>query len=406
MKNLLYSFILVLLASPLALGAGLVAPTSNTTSAENAAGIYNYVTPNNEITVRDIPHQLLEEGFETALDTVNRWNTPTTSGGATMAVSSNSLTVSLSTTTGSYAYDTTQPSFNDPTPGQIRFAYNIQLEATPFIASTYRFWGAGTLQAAPSTAGCPACTNTLVNGVGFELNTDQHLYAVSYKGGTRTAIADITTSAPADGATHNYSIFWRPVKAHWFIDSQEVPVATGSFTATALGADSLPACYAAVQGGTTAASILSNTMSVSDTAKNNNTISDGVYGWRKAYVDSVSNGLETASAATSNPIGLSQSVITVNTTTGIKASAGNIYGLSFSNAAASVCYLQFYNSNAPTCGTSVLWSIALPPTPGVVNLMSDIPLGNFSTGIGTCTSTTATGGTTCGSTVSGTVFYK
>ena len=472
-----------------------------TTPSQYPAGIYTTNTPNQELRVAEIPSQLMVDGFDAALDTTTRWNTPTTSGTATAAVASGNFVVATGTTTG-YAYTTSKNSFQDQTPGQLRFAYNVQIETTPYVASTYRFWGAGTPQAAPTTAGCPACSNTMVDAVGFEVNTDQKMYAVVYKTGVRTVVADLSGIQPTDGLTHNYATFWRAVKTHWFLDSQEVPVATGNFVNSALNKDSLPAAYLAVQGATTNASISSNTMSVSDTARNNQTISDGIFGWRKATVaatntnasatllglgvlpsiarsaviaatagngvaqsvdsvngslnvrltdsatylspgvlandttaianglsvqpgvsravptavtagraemeqmDAATGGQYVAPVATITATGFSTAVVSANTATAVKASAGNIYGISASSSSATPCYVQFYNSNAPTCGTAVISSIAMPPTPGVVNMIADIPLMNFATGIGVCFSTTQSGAVTCTGTLSATVFYK
>jgi hypothetical protein len=105
---------------------------------------------------------------------------------------------------------------------------------------------------------------------------------------------------------------------------------------------------------------------------------------------------------------LSQKTFTANTALSVKASAGNVYGWSAVNAAASVCWLQFYNTaGTPTCGTAVIWSVPLPVTPGVSNFVpANLPLQNHATGIAICVSTTATGGTTCGSTASGTIFFQ
>lgn len=125
-------------------------------------------------------------------------------------------------------------------------------------------------------------------------------------------------------------------------------------------------------------------------------------------VDTVSGGTIITAAATSNNTATSQKVFTANTALNVKAGAGNVYGWSAINASASVCWLQFYNTaGAPTCGTGVVWAVPLPVTPGVSNSgPNDIPVGNFSTGIGICVSTTSTGSTTCGSTASGTIFFK
>lgn len=122
-------------------------------------------------------------------------------------------------------------------------------------------------------------------------------------------------------------------------------------------------------------------------------------------LDTVSGGIYATESATSNNTATSQSVVSANTATGVKASAGNVYGVSCVNTNAAVCYLQFYNSNAPTCGTSVTWSIAIP-TSGVTNMINNPPMANHSTGIGVCMGTTPTGATACTTANTCTVFYK
>jgi len=125
-------------------------------------------------------------------------------------------------------------------------------------------------------------------------------------------------------------------------------------------------------------------------------------------IDTVSGGVFDTPATTTHDVGTTSVTYTANTALNVKASAGNVYGISAINAAASVCWLQFYNTaGTPTCGTSVVWSVPLPVTPGVFNLPPGaFPLRNHATGIGICVSTTATGGTTCGSASSGTIFFK
>jgi len=103
----------------------------------------------------------------------------------------------------------------------------------------------------------------------------------------------------------------------------------------------------------------------------------------------------------------STAVVTVNTATNVKASAGNVYGVSCANANASICFLQFYNTaGSPTCGTSVVWSLAIPSS-GVLTIPPDpIALANHATGIGVCMGTTATGSTACTTANACTIFYK
>jgi len=124
-------------------------------------------------------------------------------------------------------------------------------------------------------------------------------------------------------------------------------------------------------------------------------------------MDTATGGLYVVGAATTAAVGTSTGATDVNTTTNIKASAGNVYGVSCVNNNASACFLQFYNtSGSPTCGTSVVWALALP-TSGTLNIPPGaVPLANHATGIGVCMGTTRTGSTACSTANSCTVFYK
>jgi len=134
-------------------------------------------------------------------------------------------------------------------------------------------------------------------------------------------------------------------------------------------------------------------------------IGDGT-AYNKAGVDSNSTGQKMMIVASTADSGLTSSTVTVNTTTNVKASAGEVYGVSCANANASTCFLQFYNTaGSPTCGTSVIWSLALPSS-GTLTLVPGIGLRNHATGIAVCMGTTATGATACTTANSCTIFYK
>jgi hypothetical protein len=97
----------------------------------------------------------------------------------------------------------------------------------------------------------------------------------------------------------------------------------------------------------------------------------------------------------------------ITTSVNVKASTGNVYGVSVQNAAATVCWVQFINSaGAGALGTGVIFAVAVPAT-SVVNLgPGDIALGNFSTGIAVGLATTNNGATACGTAGNLTVFYE
>ena len=91
----------------------------------------------------------------------------------------------------------------------------------------------------------------------------------------------------------------------------------------------------------------------------------------------------------------------------VKASPGNVYGVSVQNAAGTVCWVQFINSaGAGTLGTAVVFAIAVPATTAITVGPGDIGLGNFSTGIAVGLSTTNNGSSACGTAGNLTVFYE
>jgi hypothetical protein len=113
------------------------------------------------------------------------------------------------------------------------------------------------------------------------------------------------------------------------------------------------------------------------------------------------------SPSTAGTVAMTSAAISANTAQSIKTSAGNLYGVSMANSNTSVCWLQFYNaSSAPTCGTGVVFSLAVPSS-GSLNAGPNVfAFHNFSTGIGFCAGTTATGATACTTALTGTILYQ
>jgi len=100
---------------------------------------------------------------------------------------------------------------------------------------------------------------------------------------------------------------------------------------------------------------------------------------------------------------------TLTTSSNVKSSAGNVYGVFAINGAASTCWIQFINaSGAGTLGTNVIFSIPLPAstTQPIWVGPTTLALANFSTGIAVGIATTATGSSGCGTGGNLTVFYK
>jgi len=95
------------------------------------------------------------------------------------------------------------------------------------------------------------------------------------------------------------------------------------------------------------------------------------------------------------------------TVVNVKASAGNVYGITVVNKTASVIYLQFYNTaGTPTLGTSVVWWIPIAASATLVIAPNALALGNFATGIGIGASTTPTSTGTPATAPDVSVWYK
>jgi hypothetical protein len=245
----------------------------------------------------DQPRQILYEPFDAALDTTNYWTTPTVGNSATLAtVTAGVMSMATGTTASGWSKLLTQTSFKPMVPAWIGYSSAIGLPdgAAP-IANSYRFWGAGTIPAVPTTAA------PLTDAIGFEIATTGKMYAVVYAAGVRTAVQDLSTSGnstqPLDASSHRYIVYIRTDKVYWYIDgvSSTNLVATSNFQSPTV--QTLPATFLAVGGSTppvTTAQIQCSGTAVWDTGKNTSQLADGAFPWRKATVKPAS----TAAGAT------------------------------------------------------------------------------------------------------------
>lgn len=114
------------------------------------------------------------------------------------------------------------------------------------------------------------------------------------------------------------------------------------------------------------------------------------------------NAPSTAAAASCS-LGNAVSLTVLN----IKASAGNVYGITVVNKAATVIYLQFYNTaGAPVLGTSVISWIPVPASGTLIIPPSALAILNLATGIGIGASTTPTSTGTPATAPDVTVWFK
>ena len=241
---------------------------------------------NGFLKVTDEPRQLFYDPFDAALDTTNMWTSTQGSSGVAALVTTGVLAMGTGTAANGYSKLTSIPTFKPTIPGWLVFSDAIALPdgAAP-TANSYRFWGAGT------TPGTPTVATPLTDGYGFELNTDGKLRAVVYAGGTRTVIADLSSSGtntqPLNTSYHRYIVNVRTDRTYFFIDSIDSAglVATTSFQSSQV--QTLSKLYLAIGNSTPPASntqIQSSGAVVSDTGKNNTQISDATYPFRRMKV--------------------------------------------------------------------------------------------------------------------------
>ena len=264
------------------------------TANRDSAGQVQYNFPAGFVRVTDEPTQVFYDPFDTTLDTTNRWNTPTTTGtGVAASVTSGVLSLGTGGTANSTSQLSSIPTFTPTVPSWLGYSFAIKLES-PVVTNTYRFWGTGT---APGT---PTSTAPLTDACGFEIDTLGKLHAVVYAAGVRTSIQDLSAATgnskqPTDANYHRYIVYYRTDRVFFYIDSLDTPVATSNFQSP--NVQTLPIRLQAIAHSSPPAipqTIQCTGLAVWDTGKNNQTLSDGTFGWRKATVKPAS----TAAVAT------------------------------------------------------------------------------------------------------------
>jgi hypothetical protein len=99
----------------------------------------------------------------------------------------------------------------------------------------------------------------------------------------------------------------------------------------------------------------------------------------------------------------------LTTTATVKSSTGNVYGFTATNTNSSICYLQVFNTTAPTLGTTEpIISIGVPGTSsssGGWSVTLPVPV-NFTTAIAVAATTASKGGTTCATGMTVNVYFQ
>lgn len=259
---------------------GSIAITDATYIANQAT-----VLATGELTTRGQSSQLFLDAFDTGLDIINRWKSPTAAGGAVAATNvPTSTQLGTGTTANGYSYLESVPAFVPRNPGWLNITLSINIPF-PYVTNTYYFWGIGTSPATP-TAAIP-----VTDGAGFEVAVGGKMYAVMYQGGTRNVIQDLSATGnskqPLDANPHVYTMFYRGDNTYWCIDGQNNVVAYTTNGAPGPNVNTLPIKLTAI-GGTSApasnALLTCNVAHVSDTTSSGRSISDPLYPWRKQTI--------------------------------------------------------------------------------------------------------------------------
>jgi hypothetical protein len=254
------------------------ARTTITSPNGAAAGIFAMLNAYGAQRVSVEPSVIFMEPFDGTLDTTNRWVT----GGTAPALSGGALAINPGTAASATSRLTSQPAFASPGLGFEILATVVQIEAAT-TANVYRFWGWASDSGAPTYQAPSAANGTAVlDAVGFELDGSGTLYAVVYANGVNTFRLAVNPATWKDGTYHRYAIFKRSDIVFWYVEGQELPVASSAYHAPNVQA--LPLKFGAYNNATAPAAYTFNVnaAAVCDSTAQNQTLSDGNYPWRKA----------------------------------------------------------------------------------------------------------------------------
>ncbi len=341
----------------------------------------------------DPTKQLFVDDFSTGtLNTINRWQTPTTGSGGVAATNAVGNTVLAGgTTANGFTRLTTQLAFFDKNPGYVFFQSNINLSSPTTSINAVEFIGFGTSPTTPTAAAyCTDC-------VGFEDGIDGKLRAVTWASAGKTIIADLSVAQGAiptatsgvagafsagcsctpqhtDIGSYKYVIYFRGDNILWYMENQTngqlILVAYTTRGSAGPDVNQLNVLFEVVNNSTppTVQSTMQiNQVTVGDTAGNPTTAISSIAG-----------------SASSSLV--------------LKAAAGHLIG-AYANCTAA-CWLMIFNSaTAPSNGATTASTASgglqdcIPIAAGGVGNISyaPYPLEFFSVGITATISSTACG---------------
>jgi hypothetical protein len=233
------------------------------------------------------PVPIFIETFNTGVLDPNKWLTPNTNGGTLVNIIGASI-LGSGTVAGGYCLLATAKNpdgsaiFTPPSPGFLYSLAAINYEF-PILTTAYRFWGFASYPLTPTS------TVPLTEAVGFEVQTNGKLFAVTYQTGVRVVIADLSIQSgtkvqPQDGNPHKYFIFFRGDIIAWAIDDPANIVAEIVTGANGPNSNNLSWVNLAISTGGASATLQLNALIVGDWARTGSSNLDGTYPWRKQTV--------------------------------------------------------------------------------------------------------------------------
>lgn len=200
-------------------------PTRNAVKVTDGQGAPIASDQAGRLRITDEPHAIFNDGFGATIDT-NVWTAATQASGVAPALAGGVVTLAPGVAANGASWLTGVPSMPITYPGSLVAIWRARGIGLANNAPE-RFWGL----ANPQT-GLLRAYQPMLDGVGFEIFADGHLYAAAYAANARQAQADLTALgvAPTDGAWHTYEVDYRSDATRWFIDNQLVWTSSASWT--------------------------------------------------------------------------------------------------------------------------------------------------------------------------------
>lgn len=359
------------------------ATTTNTVTLSTpgmaAVGITAQIQPYGYARVSVEPTTLFSDVFDGSTIDVSRW---TAAGTSAPTQGSGAATLSLAASNSISSTLISKPIFASSI-GFLLLGATIGLEsAQQTNPNCHRFFGFGQVTSY-------AATTPVTDGFGFEVDITGAFNCVVYIAGTRyvinstnTALITAQASLPAGAASstfgttmtwpglqHRVVVIIRGDLIYFYLDNIDVPVGVASFVQPAIS--TLPVRAAAI---TTAAvsTVLSTTftvgaMGVADTSAQNSTLSPSSAQW----------------AAPNNSTSAAYVASQV-----VKASPGNVYGLSGYNSKASAQFIQLFDSATVPADTAVPVTVITVPATSNFSIDFGVYGRKFTTGIAISNSST------------------